>query len=341
MAVGHHHRKCIAAHHVLVGPGTAGGENVLQRNAPQRGEITQRQAFGRAPRNDVEKLTEGQESVDRQLGLMQQAVDLVELRRFAWVDVKADLETALLALGLQPYAGQLGQRAAHRFGVPVVIDVPAPGAVGGELRCVEDFGADAGNEYVRHGNAEAFHDAQCRLQAAAGGDAETDALAVFAHHRNEIGQAVRVAEQVLIQVGEQGTIVVQHRPANQRCARQRFNAFQQRCYGFQVAARVCLPRVVLVHALQPVCGTALPEGCVGQQLQQRLGDSVLVQRVDQQPVVAGGEDILRATVLGGYHRQAAGGRLQESESEGFCQGRIDKHPARCCRQPVDYRHLVG
>jgi hypothetical protein len=112
--------------------------------------------------------------------------------------------------GLALDAGQVGQRLAHPARVPEVVDVPGPGVVAGELRGVEDLGAQRGDQHVRARDAVAAHRGQRRVQPATGGDAEAGALAVLAHHADEVGQRVRVAEQVLVQIGEDGAVVIEH-----------------------------------------------------------------------------------------------------------------------------------
>ena len=109
----------------------------------------------------------------------------------------------------------------------------------------------------------------------------------------------------------------------------------------QIAPGVGLPGVVLAHPLQAGDGALLPALPVEQDDLQVPGDGLGIQGIDQQAVVAVADDVPRPAVLGGDDGQAAGGRLDQGQAEGFGQGRIDEHPAGSRRQAVDQGHVVG
>ena len=79
---------------------------------------------------------------------------------------------------------------------------------------------------------------------------------------------------------------------------------------------------------------------VAQQFQQGVGNGVPVEWIDQDAVVAVADDVHRPAILCGDQRQPARGRLQERETEGLCQGRIDEHTAALDHQAIDLRDLV-
>ena len=53
------------------------------------------------------------------------------------------------------------------------------------------------------------------------------------------------------------------------------------------------------------------------------------------------DDIDGAAVLGGDDGQAAGGGLDQRQAKGFGQCRIDEHAARCRRDLIQQRYVVG
>ena len=63
-----------------------------------------------------------------------------------------------------------------------------PGRVPGQARRIMDFRAETGDEDIRLRDAVALHDAQCGIQAPAGGDTEGRAVAVDLHDIEKIRQ---------------------------------------------------------------------------------------------------------------------------------------------------------
>jgi hypothetical protein len=82
-------------------------------------------------------------------------------------------------------------------------------------------------------------------------------------------------------------------------------------------------------------------GRVADDLEQGLGDVLLVQRIDQDAVAAVLDDVDGAAVLGGDDGQAAGGGLDQRQPERLGQRRVDEDAAGGRRDLVQHRHLVG
>ncbi len=101
-----------------------------------------------------------------------------------------------------------------------------------------------------------------------------------------------------------------------------------------------IPDVVFTHPLQAENRTLLPLLPVEQHALQGEGDIFRVEGVNQQAILTVGGDVAGAAILSGDDRQTAGRRLDQGQTEGLGQCRIDEHAVgeRC--QPVDQRHVI-
>ena len=99
------------------------------------------------------------------------------------------------------------------------------------------------------------------------------------------------------------------------------------------------PGIEPAHVTHAVLGATAPLVGVAQQAQQLAGDRLPVQRIDQQAVMAVADDIHRASVLGGHHRQAGRCGLEQGQAERLGERRVEEHPAPRGGQTVDFRHL--
>ena len=124
-----------------------------------------------------------------------------------------------------------------------------------------------------------FDDGQRRVDAAARGDAEGQPLAVLTNGVGELLQRVGVAEQGLVDVGEDRAVAIagglDGRPVHGFLARPLCQSAQL----VDVGPGVGLPGVMLADAGHAIAGGLLPGFPVGQQLQQCGGDGCGVQRV--------------------------------------------------------------
>ena len=98
----------IVPHHVLIRPGAAGNQYVLQRDAPALGDVPQRLPLACLGRDEVEQGAEGMDNISGHVLLSQQGRDLLDAGRLIQVVSVGDLAAGLLAprLGLQ--TGKLG-----------------------------------------------------------------------------------------------------------------------------------------------------------------------------------------------------------------------------------------
>ena len=72
VTVSHNYGKGVAPHHIFIGPGSPGGENVLQGNFPLLALPAHRIAFGRSDGQNIQKLTEGNDRINGLFSLVQQ-----------------------------------------------------------------------------------------------------------------------------------------------------------------------------------------------------------------------------------------------------------------------------
>ena len=190
-----------------------------------------------------------------------------------------------------------------------------------------DTGAQAADQHVRRGDAVFLHQRQRGVDAAAGGDAEGDTLAILSNHPGKVLHGLGVAHQVLIQIGKDGSVAVTgcpHRPLAGQGPM--FVPARQLRQPGQVGVGMGLPGIMPPHPRDAMTSSPLPGLIVSQQFQQGTVDGGLVQRIHQHAILAVGDDIHRPAVLGGHHRQSAGGGLQDGQAEGFRQCRVDEHP---------------
>ena len=115
--IGDHHGQGIAAHHVLIGPGAADGEDVLQRDVQALRHVAQRLSLRGARRHDIEKLAERGHHVGGQLLLAYQGDDVVERGRLARVVEVGKLERrcSLFGCGLRPGRSASARRTCCGF----------------------------------------------------------------------------------------------------------------------------------------------------------------------------------------------------------------------------------
>ena len=84
----------------------------------------------------------------------------------------------------------------------------------------------------------------------------------------------------------------------------------------------------------------VPERLVLEDAEQRFGDGLLVQRIDEKAIATIGEDIDRTAVFGRHHGQTTGGCFEQGEPEGLGQRGIDEHsPTGRCTS-VEKRHIL-
>ncbi len=102
----------------------------------------------------------------------------------------------------------------------------------------------------------------------------------------------------------------------------------------QVALGMIGPRIVLARSRDAVVRPFVPLFRFGQRSQQGVFDRLVIQRIDQQSVLAIGNDVARPAVVGGHDRQPGGARFQQRQSERFGQRRVDEHASRR-RRPGD------
>ncbi len=86
-----------------------------------------------------------------------------------------------------------------------------------------------------------LHYFQCGIQATTGRDTETRAFSIILQDTDEFFQRLRITQQVLVQVSDQGTIMVEHRPALQLDSGDRFTLVRYRLDQFEVSVDMGLP----------------------------------------------------------------------------------------------------
>ena len=240
VAVVHHRAQGVAAQHVGVGPGDAGDQGLFQREVELPGAPAQGQALGGPKRQHVEILAKGDHDVHGLLVVLKQLADLLAADD-GGVDVVADLERALVLLGLQGHARQLPQRLAHRPGIPEVVDVALPDRVLGQVRGVVYFGALAGDEHVGLRDPVPAQGGQGVVQAAAGDDAEQHGLAVGLEGRHERRERIHVADQAEVQFGEERLLAGDAPAPDGMGVDQRFGFLDQGPHDLQIFFHVRRP----------------------------------------------------------------------------------------------------
>ncbi len=127
---------------------------------------------------------------------------------------------------------------------PVVVDR--------QCLAVVNARAQAADQHIGCRDALLLHQRQCGIDAAPGRDAEGDALAVFAQRLDQQLQRCRVADQVLIEIGEDRTVAIAQRARRFFFARQRLILGRQGVELRHVVLRMCLPRIMLAYTLDTV-----------------------------------------------------------------------------------------
>ena len=70
---------------------------------------------------------------------------------------------------------------------------------------------EAADEHIRSRDIVFFHQRQCAVDTPPGGQAKANATSIFLYHLNKTLQRWQVANQVLVQVGKNGTIAITQR----------------------------------------------------------------------------------------------------------------------------------
>jgi hypothetical protein len=100
---------------------------------------------------------------------------------------------------------------------------------------------------------------------------------------------------------------------------------QQRPQQGVVARRVPVP---VVGRRRPGAArdAACVEGGLGQDAQAGRGDGLRVAGIDEEPVAAGLDDVVRPAAVGGDQRQARRRSFEQRQAEGLVQRRVDDPP---------------
>ncbi len=203
-----------------------------------------------------------------------------------------------------------------------------------------DTGPETADQHVGSRDALFFHDSQRRVDATPCRNAESHALAVVFHDVNEAFQGVRIADQVLVQVCENGPVPIAYARYWPFTRNWLVPAWQVPRL-LHVAFGMRLPGVMFPDTRNPVARSQIPGVAIAQKLEQCRGNGLLVERVDEFPVVAVGDDIDRSAILRGNQWQPAGSGLQQCQAKGFCQRGVDEDAMAGCHESVDFRDLVG
>jgi len=87
------------------------------------------------------------------------------------------------------------------------------------------------------------------------------------------------------------------------------------------------PVVGLSHRRQALGPPGIPRGARGSGPFKAPAQLAAQGHIHQQTVATALQDVHRTAVVGGHHRQPAGGRLQQGEPKGFREGRVHKQTA--------------
>jgi len=88
-----------------------------------------------------------------------------------------------------------------------------------------------------------------------------------------------------------------------------------------------LPAIEPPNGLEAIAAPLPPAHRIDQAPLQGQPQGVRAGDIHQQAVATVTQDLAGAAVVGGDHRQAGGGRLQQGEPKGFGEGWVHKHPA--------------
>ena len=102
-----------------------------------------------------------------------------------------------------------------------------------------------------------------------------------------------------------------------------------------------IPAEVATHRFDAAIPPAAPALRVGSGGLKTLLQRIEIRHVNQLAVATALQDVARAPVVGGHHRQPAGGGLQQGEAKGFGQGRVHEHSATAGGPAVDRRDVVA
>ena len=100
----------------------------------------------------------------------------------------------------------------------------------------------------------------------------------------------------------------------------------------QVGADVGIPTEVATDGLNAVVTPAMPTGAIGTRPLQTVLQGLQVSDIHQQTVVTAGQDVARSTVIGRHHRQTAGRRFQQRQTEGSVRAGFTNRPRRFAAQ---------
>ena len=331
-------------------------QNRLDRQLPAQGHVAQRLGLGRRERQHVQvvvlkEVGAGHQAMAAQ-GLPHHGQDaLIGLGEHV-----AHLERTLIALWLELEPRlQLGHRRLHRGPVPVAADLALPMPVGqvplGRARV--DLRAGLGDPQTGIGKMQLAIAVAGGLEASAGDHTDRQ-IGIGTEPATQLGKTGGIG-------GRQAGIEIEHKqalggrhpragggkaegipaiaePEGRALASGLNTALPGRP---QIVGHMGVPAVVTAHRLDAVVAPAAPLGWLGQSLLDGRLEGIQIGYVHQGPVVASGQDVPRPAVVGGHHRQPAGGCLQQGEPERFGEGRIDEQPPQPGGPAVDLRDLLA